>query len=35
VLRIALPPGDSEKAKDLYQKMEQELTFNPRASLGV
>jgi len=35
VLRIALPPGDSKKAQALYRKMEKELSFNPRASLGV
>jgi curved DNA-binding protein len=35
VLRIALPPGNSERAKVLYRKMEQELAFNPRAGLGV
>lgn len=35
VLRIALPSGDTAQAKELYQKMEQELAFNPRASLGV
>lgn len=35
VLRIALPPADSEKAKQLYRKMQQQLAFNPRVSLGV
>lgn len=35
VLRIALPPGDSQQARALYRKMEEELSFNPRASLGV
>lgn len=35
VLRIALPPGDSDKARDLYRQMAQELAFNPRARLGV
>jgi curved DNA-binding protein len=35
VLRIALPPGDSPEAHALYRKMEEELSFNPRASLGV
>jgi curved DNA-binding protein len=35
VLRIALPPGNSERARDFYRKMEQELAFNPRAGLGV
>ncbi len=35
VLQIALPPADSEQAKALYRKMEQEMAFNPRAKLGV
>ncbi len=35
VLRIALPPGDSERARELYRRMERELAFNPRAKLGV
>ncbi len=35
ILNIALPPADTEKAKELYRKMEQELAFNPRADLGV
>ena len=35
VLQIALPPADNQKAKELYQRMEQELQFNPRAGLGV
>jgi len=34
-LVIALPPADTEVAKDLYRKMEQELNFNPRTKLGV
>jgi curved DNA-binding protein len=35
VLSIALPPADTEAAKDLYRKMERELNFNPRTKLGV
>ena len=35
LLRIALPPADDDKAKALYEKMQQELPFNPRAALGV
>ncbi len=35
LLRIALPPADDDKAKALYEKMQQELPFNPRAGLGV
>lgn len=32
---ITLPPADSDTAKQLYQKMQQELTYNPRSELGV
>ncbi len=35
VLQIVLPPARTEKAKELYKKMQQELAFNPRAGLGV
>lgn len=35
VLQIVLPPAESNKAKELYCKMERELAFNPRAALGV
>jgi curved DNA-binding protein len=35
VLQITLPLADSQKAKELYLRMEQELLFNPRAGLGV
>jgi len=35
VLRIALPPGDTQQAKEIYREMEQKLAFNPRAKLGV
>lgn len=35
VLRIALPPAKTEQAREFYQKMEQELAFNPREKLGV
>ncbi len=35
MLQIALPPLSSAKAKEFYLKMERELAFNPRASLGV
>lgn len=34
-LKIVLPPADSEKAKAFYEKMKQELPFNPRAAMGV
>ncbi len=35
VPQITLPPADSDAAKDLYRKMEQELAYNPRSKLGV
>jgi curved DNA-binding protein len=35
VLTIALPPADSDLAKDFYRKMAQEMNFNPRTKLGV
>jgi curved DNA-binding protein len=35
VLKIIVPPADTDKAKDLYRQMERELPFNPRAGLGV
>ncbi len=35
VLRIALPPADNDSAKQLYRDMERQLSFNPRAALGV
>jgi curved DNA-binding protein len=35
ILAIALPPADTEAAKDVYRKMAQELSFNPRVKLGV
>ena len=35
ILIIALPAADTEAAKALYQKMAQELDFNPRAKMGV
>ena len=35
VLQIALPPANTDRAKAVYQKMQQELNFNPRQSLGV
>lgn len=34
-LDLTLPPADTEKAKDFYRQMEQELPYNPRARLGV
>jgi len=35
VTQITLPSADSDAAKDLYRKMEQELAYNPRNKLGV
>ncbi len=32
---ITLPPADSDKAKKLYQKMEQDIPYNPRSKMGV
>jgi curved DNA-binding protein len=34
VLRIALPPADTEKAKKFYADMAREFPFDPRAKLG-
>lgn len=34
-LQIALPPAGSDQAKSLYEKMREQLDFNPRAKLGV
>ena len=35
VPQITLPPADSDSARDLYRKMEQDLAYNPRSQLGV
>ena len=32
-LQIALPPADSDEAKEIYRKMESQLGFNPRSKL--
>jgi len=34
-LRILLPEANTETARKLYQDMEKELNFNPRAAMGV
>lgn len=34
-LKITLPAADSNAAKELYRKMEEELAYNPRSELGV
>jgi curved DNA-binding protein len=33
VLEIVLPPGDSSRARELYEQMRRELDFDPRAEL--
>jgi len=35
VLQVALPPADNDAAKALYKRMEDQLGFNPRATMGV
>lgn len=35
VLEIVAPPAHTEEAKRLYQRMAEQLPFNPRAELGV
>jgi curved DNA-binding protein len=35
IVNITLPAADSDAAKALYKKMEEELAFNPRSNLGV
>ncbi len=35
VLKIVLPPADSEKAKQVYADMARELAIDPRPNLGV
>ena len=35
VLQIALPPADSDKAKEIYKTMAKELNFNPRAHMAA
>ena len=32
---LVVSPADSDSAKQLYQKMQQDLAFNPRNELGV
>jgi curved DNA-binding protein len=33
VLKIVLPPADSAEARALYEKMQKEMPFDPRAEL--
>ena len=35
VLKIVLPPADTEKAKEIYATMARELAFDPRSGLGA
>jgi curved DNA-binding protein len=35
VLKIVLPPSDSPRAKELYEQMKKDLSFDPRAELGA
>ncbi len=35
VLQIVLPPADDEKSRELYRRMQEEISFNPRASMEV
>lgn len=35
VLKIALPPADDARTREIYQRMQEELKFNPRATMEV
>ena len=35
IIQITLPAADSDEAKELYRKMQQQLPYNPRSKLGV
>ena len=35
ITQLSVPPADSDAAKALYQKMQEELAYNPRSKLGV
>jgi curved DNA-binding protein len=34
VLKIVLPPADTEQAKAVYREMQDKLAFNPRVGMG-
>lgn len=34
VLKIVIPPADTEKAREAYRHMQQQFEFNPRAAVG-
>lgn len=35
VLQIVLPPADDEKSREIYKRMQEEIKFDPRASMEV
>jgi len=35
IIQFTLPPAESDEAKALYKKMQQELHYNPRSKMGV
>ena len=35
VLQIALPPAEDEKSREFYKRMQEEMVFDPRASMEV
>lgn len=35
IVQIAQPPSDDDKTRELYERMRDEITFNPRANLEV
>jgi len=35
VLQIVLPPADDDKSREIYQRMKEEISFDPRASMEV
>jgi len=35
VLQIALPPADNDKTRDIYRQMQEEIEFNPRATMAT
>ncbi len=35
VLQIVLPPADDEKSRELYKRMQEEINFDPRATMEV
>jgi curved DNA-binding protein len=34
VLKIVIPPAETDKARQLYEQMARETNFNPRAAMG-